>query len=135
MGWDVGMLALFANRNKPTLVLNPERFLCCYTEDSIIWISDDLFAAKKHYYDSTANQINVPFALIDLAHNRYSFIPIANSYPYGLAYDGAEVQLIERNRDERFPSHDGQRHAIGDLLWYDLSELDDFDTRYAKHAA
>jgi len=134
LGWDVGMVAVFANHDSPQLLLNPEHFLCCYTDDSVIWLSNQLFAAKKYYFNPTENKINVPFALIDLAKNRFSFIPLANSYPYGLSSEPSGIRLIERNRDDRFPSHDGHFHAIDDLLWYDCEELDKFDTQYAQHA-
>lgn len=134
MGWEVGMVALFMDRDNPQLILNPEHFLCCSTKDSIIWLSSDLFAVKKFYYDSTTNKCNIPFALIDLANKKYSFVPLANSYPYCLLYDQSGVRLVERYRDNRFPSHDEEFHAIDELVWFDLSEIDRFDIQYAIHA-
>lgn len=135
LGWEVGMVALFADQDNPRLILNPRHFLCCYTEDAIIWLSNELFAAKKYYYDSAASKIHVPFALIDIARNRYSFLPLSNIYPYGLAFDQSGFRLVERDRDDRLPSDDGPYYAITDLVWYDLNDLDQFDARYAKHLA
>jgi len=134
MGWDVGALAVFRNRDKPRLLLNSEQFLCCSTNDSIIWLTNDVFAAKKHYYDASVNKLNVPFAIIDLACNRYSYIALANSYPYGLAMDHSGIRLVENARDDRFPTRNGEHHQLEDMVWYPLSELRHFDTRYAKDA-
>ena len=134
MGWDVGRFALFTDRERPRLIENPEGFLCCHTDDSVIWLSNELFATRKLYYDSSTRKSNIPFTLVDLARNEYSFIPQVNSYPYGLVFDGATVKLVERRRDPRFPSRDGERHKLQDLPWYRLSQLEDFDKHYADYA-
>ncbi len=135
MGWDVGIFALFANRANPKPILTPVSFRCCHTEDAVIWLTDNMFAVKKHCYDSVKDKLSVPFALIDLAQGRYSFIRLTNSYSYGLSFDGANFRLIERRRDTRFASHNDEFRGIAALPWYDLTQLEDFDIHYAGYTA
>ncbi len=134
MGWDVGRVAAFRAQDKPHLELHPASFACCYTEDAIIWLRNELFAVRKFYQAPVTSRINVPFALIDLSQSRYSFVPLINSYSYGLALHGGQIQVVEHRRDERFRSHDGQQHDMDELTWYDLRELDQFDRHYARDA-
>ncbi len=134
MGWYVGNFAIFKNRDQPQLLLAPTNFRCCFEDHGVRWLSNELLAAKKFYYDSAAHRINVPFVLIDLARRRYSFLPIINSYPYLLSLQDGNIRLMEMKRDERFPSQDGEEHVLASLPWFDLDDLNQFDRRYEDYA-
>ena len=117
------------------LLLHAKNFACCYTEDAILWLrNNDLVACRKYYHELETQRINVPFALIDLAQQRYTFLPLVNSYSYGLALHGRQIELVEHRRDERFRSHGGQQYDLDVLTWYDLRDLDQFDRHYARDA-
>lgn len=135
MGWDVGLLAVFQDRKDPRLLLNPDRFLCCCPTDAVVWLTPDLFAVKKYYYSRKLNKINVPFALIDLSCDQYSFIAMPNSYSYTLSLHNASVRIVQHTKDDLFGGYDGQEVSFSGIPWFTLGSLDSFDSNYADSAA
>jgi hypothetical protein len=132
MGWEVGLFTLFEDKSNPTCILNPANFLCFSTEDTVTWLSDQLLALKKYAYDNRGNRIELPFAIIDIAGRRFSFIPIVNSLPYSISLEGNGLRLKENYRDERFPSEHNRFNALADLSWHPSQELSKFvDVYYA----
>ena len=101
----------------------------------MIWLSNDLFAVKKHYSDRRLNKVNVPFAVVDLAASQYSYIAMPNSYSYGLSLVAGKIQLTQHTTDEFFAGYHGREYSLKQLHWYSLDSLEAFDDNYADSAA
>ena len=124
MGWDVGRVAAFARSGQASSGTPPCEFCLLLHRRCHHLASERTLCRPKILPTPVTSRINVPFALIDLSQSRYSFVPLINSYSYGLAPHGGQIQVVEHRRDERFRSHDGQQHDMDELTWYDLCELD-----------
>lgn len=131
MGWEIGQFALYTDREHPRLLVNPKKFGCMPSlRGPVLWLTDTLFAVPKYYYDTTSESVNVPFLIIDIPREQYSFIPLVNACPYSIAYDGTSIQLDEQVRDTRFQSRDGQSHNLANMNWFPFSRLEDFNDIY-----
>lgn len=114
------------------MVLNPRNFDVSYMDDCVIWLTPELFALKMYHFSRPRNRVYLPFVLVDLGNDRYSFVHIENSVSYRLTYSQGVVELQEYERDDRFESHHGERHRLSDMSWRKLSELDSFNDWYEQ---
>lgn len=136
MMWYVGLLAVFKNRSDPVCVLNPKDFLCFSGGGkTVTWLADGLLALTKYSYQRSSNSLEVPFCLIDLESQLFSFIPAANSFAYSIHPEGEGFRLRENYPDNRFPSADNRLYTREQLDWYPINKLSDFERLYFSRPA
>jgi hypothetical protein len=136
MMWYVGLLAIFQNRSDPVCILNPKDFLCFSAAGKTVsWLTDGLLALTKYSYQKSSNKLEVPFCLIDLDAQLFSFIPVANSFAYSVHLEGEDFRLKENHSDDRFPSADNELYTSEQLDWYPMDKLSDFDGLYFSRPA
>ncbi len=130
MGWNIGLFALFENKSNPDCILNPNDFRCFATEDTVIWLSNQLFLVKKYFYDRRENKIEIPFVVVDIIKERFSFLPVKNSIPYSAIVEEKGLRLKENYRDDNFPSENNRLFLFEELSWRPNRELFQFDDFY-----
>lgn len=134
MGMYMGKLAVYRNRDLPCLEFNPLESSCMHTGESIVWLTNEVFAVRK-YFALAEHSFNVPFVLIDLARQLYAFIPFVDGHSYSLSLTEAGIQIVERSRDGRFPSRDGEIYPSQELRWFSLADFDAVERRYKQFFA
>jgi len=129
---DSALLAVYEDYDDPRLILNPAGFVCSYDVDSVNWLTSQFFAVRKYVYQRDADLLGVPFALIDLRHDVYSFIRIDNDESFYLSRSRGQIKLHSYNDEDRLKSTVRQHYATCGLEWRPLDQLGAFDNWYAN---
>jgi len=131
MGWYVGGLALFENRQSPRMIMNPKRLTVCGHKKAARWASPTLLYVTE-YCGTSRGFLGLPFILLDLEREEFAYLPIENALAYRLELTGKSVQLIEENKDERFPPHNGKKFVLNELVWIKFSKLGVSSAQYIR---
>ena len=129
MGWYIGGLALFENRQRPRITLNPKKLTVCGHNQAARWASPTLLYVTE-YCGTSRGFLGLPFILMDLEREKFAYLPIENALSYRVELKGKSVQLVEESKDERFPSHDGIKFVLNKLAWIKFSKLGTSSAQY-----
>ncbi len=126
------MTAVYEDYNDPRLILNPAGFECSYDVNSVNWLTSQLFAVRKYVYQRDVGLLGVPFALIDLRRDVYSFIRIDNDEKFYLSCSHGQITLHRYDDEDRLKSTSRQHYATCNLEWRASDQLGAFDNWYAN---
>jgi|GEM_PF-2564504 len=125
MGWYFGSLAIYTNQYEPEEVLNNGDILCNGTTNHLFYSNDSRFAFVKVKIDVNHDfKIILPFLIIDLADNKFSYYLISNNFAYSIKdIGGCKFQLIESSNEKRFLSRNNEIIDVTKLSWYPMDRL------------
>ena len=135
MGWEVGRIAIFKNKKKPELILNPDSFLCLYSGAEVQYSNNEnvIFISQYIEIDQAKRIVKLPFCVIDIEMNRFSYIDIENSTAYEIfEISEMEYSLREKYRDNRFISKDGIKIDFRLQDWHGFQEINNTSIVYNR---
>lgn len=121
VGSECGRLAVLEACPTTRLVLNPTNIVCTHDMDTVYWLTPHLFAARVYVYDTNRNPIHLPFLLIDLDHNVFSFIPLDPNDNVWLSFSNREIHVHEYDRGDLPAS---RSFLVDHFQWCSLDKLD-----------
>lgn len=130
MNCEVGLLAVYRYKHQPLLVFNSQRLLCFATDDTVQWnrTGDILFVQVYTYRE-------ICFAILDLAHERFSFLGGTDLSVHGIEQDDETTfRLIYYNRKPP-ARNDVRQFRLNELPWFSISQIDQFVEIYRGELA
>ncbi len=125
MNLEVGLLAVYRHKHQPMLVLNPQRFLCFATDDTVQWdrAGNILFVQAYTYRE-------IGFAILDLAHERFSFLR-------GTDLSAHEIEQADETtfRLIYYFNIQVRQFRLDELPWFSISRIDQFVEIYRGELA
>lgn len=74
MGWEAGLIGIFENKSKSTLLANPNDQWFDYQGDRSLVFSDNFLFVRKLAYNENEKLSGTPFVLFDLTKKMFAFI-------------------------------------------------------------
>lgn len=118
----VGLIAIYEHEAAPRLVLNPQRFQCAATDETVKWY--DAFARGTILRVEAFADEQLIFALLDLPHHRFSWLDDVDVSAQEVWDMGKYLQVVEERPDGRYEYL--QCFSFDALAWFSLDRIDDF---------
>ncbi len=136
MGWYAANMVVYRNIVPPTIIINPYTVGVLGFDNSVTWLSDDIFSVQISVYSNKDKFSQYPFILFDLRRLGYAFVNTTYSIPYRLELikgwpdKGAELIFIEIMKNIWTQSENGRVIKCADLRWHPIEDLHNYIDQY-----
>ena len=129
MGWDLGFLAILANKENPSLILNITEHVNFFPNVSVN-TKGNLIFLQALIYNKKSELLKCPVVVIDISNNTFSYIDTVNC---NTCYKIVEISenVFKIAADEYQMKHDKRLKALSRkkirtdrLKWHSLNELE-----------
>lgn len=118
----VGMVAVYEQKTAPRLIINPHRFQCAASDDTVKW--EDAFAGRILLRITALAYEQLVFALVDLQHFRFSWLDGIDVAAQEVWDMGAYFQVVEERQQGGYDYL--QRLPFDALPWFNLARIEEF---------
>lgn len=136
MGWEAGLVGIFANKSNPTLLANPKNQWFDYQgARSLVFSGNHLFL-RKLAFNQNDKLSGTPFVIFDLTKGNFAFIDfdVTSAYysPVRISDTVYKFNLDtpEEIKHIKLPNRDGQIFDITTLKYYSFNQLDNLVELY-----
>lgn len=130
-----GRFRLYSNKKKPKLIFAPEIMIRCFlTKNPVFWFNlQSIVCVFPIIYDPKRKISELPFLLLDVDKQTFSFIKIENACLYKIIELGdKKIKLSEQKKIEGIKSRDGEIIDLDSLSWYPLKEFKNIKQIYME---
>ena len=130
MGSEAGLIGIFVNKNKPTLLANPKNQWFDYQGDRSLIFSDNFLFLRKLADNQNEKLSGTPFVVFDLINRTFCFIDFdATSIYYSLVKVEKSTYKLNLDTPEEIkhitlPNRHGQTYDLTTFKYYAFGELD-----------
>ncbi len=126
MGWCIGFMAVYENKENPKLVFNTTSINFSGSKDAVSFNkSGEFIFAKACLYSARDNRLECPILVFNLKDGKFSFLSIVNGIHYSIEeIDSINFRLKDNYFDNRFKSRDGEIIKINEMKFYKLEDID-----------
>ena len=131
-----GLIAIYENKEKPKLIVNPTTQWFSFEGDSTLFFDKDFLFIRKNAYNENPLLSGIPFIAIDLKNKKFGFIDFdASSIYYSIHY--IESNIYKFNLDtpneimgSKFANHNGETFNLTTVKFYNIQDLDNTNDLY-----
>lgn len=135
MGFYIGLIAIFKNKDNPTLIVSPINQWFDYQGEDSIYFFDKFIFVRKLAYNKNEEISGTPFVIFDLDKNRFGFIDFDWSSIYysiqkvsGTVFEFYPDDLNELNRLTITRAH--ERFDVSAIKYCSFDQVDNLMELY-----
>lgn len=124
-----GLIAIFENKKKPMLIVNPKNQWFSYQGDRTLYFDNDFLFLRKDAYNQNKLLSGTPFAAIDLKNKKFGFIDFdASSIYYSPVHVDNTIYKFNLDTPNEllnsgFANHNSETFDLAVIKFYDIDVL------------
>lgn len=136
-----GLIAIFEDKEKPNLIVNPKSEWFSYQGDRTLYFINDFLFIRKNAYNQDELLSGTPFVAIDLKNKKFGFIDFdASSIYYSPVHVDDTIYKFRLDTpneiiNSRFINYNGKTFDLATINFYNISDLNNAIEIYRREKA
>ncbi len=131
-----GLIAIFENKNAPTLIINPKDKWFSYQGDTTAYFINDLLFLRLEAYNENKKISGRPFVVIALKAKKFGFIDFdySSGYYSPLHIEDSiykfKLDMPNELKHSKFVNRDSETFDLTEIKFYDIDQLQEANKIY-----